>query len=87
VLKDRLHCPGLGQVGKDDAAAAARAGEHVVPEDAPEQVCPGDARCAPKQLRPRAARVGADGFGHVGCDVFGEPGCRGAGRCSCGFLG
>jgi hypothetical protein len=47
----------LGQVGKDDAAAAAGAGEHVVPEDAPEQVCPGDGRCAPKPVGARAAIV------------------------------
>jgi hypothetical protein len=44
MVEDGLHRPGLGEVGEDDAAAAARAGEHVLAEDAHQQFGPGDAR-------------------------------------------
>ena len=35
MVEDRLHRPGLREVGEDDAAAAAGTAEHVVAEDAP----------------------------------------------------
>ena len=44
MVEDGLHRPGLGEVGEDDAAAAARAGEHVLAEEAHQQFGPGDAR-------------------------------------------
>src|SRR5262245_54861944 len=40
MVEDRLHRPGLREVGEHDAAAAAGAVEHVVAEDAPQQLGP-----------------------------------------------
>ena len=42
MVEDRLHRPGLREVGEHDPAAAAT-GEHVVAEDAPKQLGPRNA--------------------------------------------
>src|SRR5262249_61748261 len=43
MVEDRPHRPGLREVREHDAAAAAGTGEHVVAEDAPEQLGPRNA--------------------------------------------
>src|SRR5262245_32982883 len=40
VVEDRLHRPVLREVGEHDVAAAARTGEHVIAEDAPQELGP-----------------------------------------------
>ena len=73
MLEDCLHWPGLRDVGEHDAAAAAGAGEHVVAEDAFQQLGPWNASWVRGALALRDRKVGARR-----CGVLRSPWCGGA---------
>src|SRR6266849_1382474 len=65
MIEDRLYRPGRCDVGEHYAAAAAGTGEHVLAEEAHQQVGPASRlRCEPSgagELRPRQAAFGPAG--------------------------